>query len=220
MQCSRTGNAAHDRMSIKRPLLLSALPKLLLNPIGEKHSLVKTRSQGLMAWKITGNLGNRKNFKQCSQTHLHVPESQVKSQVASRLGTIGLAGVSENKLIQLNVPLSKILNYLSTLFDKDLQYRTKNSQFTSAISAYLCSADGNPFGKYPRDCALLTGIFNQRPPQFLWDVEIAFVYLKTNMNDNSQLSDKDCFDCVFISILDLINTTPKYQVYGKECHVL
>ena len=41
----------------------------------------------------------------------------------------------------------------------------------------------------------LTGVFNQRPPQprytFVWDVEIVLVCLKTNMPDNSQLSDKD-----------------------------
>ena len=52
--------------------------------------------------------------------------------------------------------------------------------------------DGEPVGKHPRVCALLTGVFNQTPPQshytFAWDVK---VYLKANMSDNSQLSDKD-----------------------------
>ena len=32
------------RISIQRPLLLPALPNFLLNPPGEKHLLVKTRS--------------------------------------------------------------------------------------------------------------------------------------------------------------------------------
>ena len=48
--------------------------------------------------------------------------------------------------------------------------------------------------KHPRVYALLTGIFIQRPPQtrytFVWDVEIVLAYLKTNMSDNSRLSDK------------------------------
>ena len=55
--------------------------------------------------------------------------------------------------------------------------------------------DGKPVGKHPRVSALLTGVFNQRAPQschtFFWDVEIVWVHLKTNMSDNSKLSDKD-----------------------------
>ena len=78
-------------------------------------------------------------------------------------------------------PLSEILNYLSTLFEKVLQYRTINSH-RSAISAYHKYVDGKPVGKH------------QRSPQpcytFFWDVEIVLVYLKTNMSDNSQLPDK------------------------------
>ena len=41
-------------MSIQRPLLLSALSNLVLNTLGEKHSLVKTRSLMIAALKITG----------------------------------------------------------------------------------------------------------------------------------------------------------------------
>ena len=72
-----------------------------------------------------------------------------------------------------------------SLFKKGLQYRTINSH-----------VDGKPAGKLPsRVCALLTGLLSQRPPQphytFAWDVELDLVYLKTNMSDNSQLSDKD-----------------------------
>ena len=89
-------------------------------------------------------------------------------------------------------PLSEILNYLSTLFEKGLQYRAINSH-RSAISAYHNYVDGKPVGKHPRVCALLTGVFNQRPPQsrytFVWDVETVLVYLKTNVSDNSQLSE-------------------------------
>ena len=76
------------------------------------------------------------------------------------------------------VPLSGILNYLSTLFEKGLQYRTINLH-RSAISAYHNYVDGKPVGKHPRVCALLTGVFNQRPPQprytLVWDVEIVLV---------------------------------------------
>ena len=88
------------------------------------------------------------------------------------------------------------MNYLSTLFEKGLQYEAINSR-RSAISAYHNYVDGKPVGKHPRVCALLTGVFNQRPPQsrytFVWDVETVLVYLKTNMSDNSQLSDQDFY---------------------------
>ena len=90
-------------------------------------------------------------------------------------------------------PLSGILNYLSTLSEKGLQYRTINSH-RSTISAYHNYVDGKPVGKHPRVCAMQTGVFNQRPPQprftFVWDVEIILVYLKTNISVHSQLSNK------------------------------
>ena len=51
------------RMSIQRPLFLPALPNLLLNPLGEKHPLVKTRSLRLAAWEITGKTWKSKEFQ-------------------------------------------------------------------------------------------------------------------------------------------------------------
>ena len=69
-------------------------------------------------------------------------------------------------------------NYLSALFEKGLHYKTINSH-RSAIAAYHSYVDKKPVGKYPRVCALLTGVFNQRPPQsrylIVWDVEIILV---------------------------------------------
>ena len=87
-----------------------------------------------------------------------------------------------------------MLNYL-LFFEKGLQYRTISSH-CSAISGYQDYVGEKPVGKHPRICSLLTGVFNQRPPQphyiFVWDVEIFLAYLKaTNMSDNSQLPDKD-----------------------------
>ena len=40
------------RIPIQCLLFLPAPPKLLLNPLGEKYTLVKTRPQRLAAWKI------------------------------------------------------------------------------------------------------------------------------------------------------------------------
>ena len=62
------------------------------------------------------------------------------------------------------------------------------------ISAYHSCVDRKPVGKHRRVCALLTGVFNQRSPQFrytfVWDIEIVLIHLKTNMSDNSQFPDK------------------------------
>ena len=48
-------------------------------------------------------------------------------------------------------------------------------------------------GKHPKVCALLAGIFNQRPAQpryaFIWEVEIVLQYIRTHWYDNSLLKD-------------------------------
>ena len=87
------------RMSIQRPLLLPALPNLLLNPLGKKHPLVKTRSLRLAAWKITGKPWKSKEFQAVQPNLSPCPGDQVQLQVANRPGTSGLAGVVDNKLI-------------------------------------------------------------------------------------------------------------------------
>ena len=56
------------------------------------------------------------------------------------------------------------MSHLSTLFYEGLQYRTVNAR-RSAFSAYHNFIDGEAIGKHPKICALLTGIFNERPPQ-------------------------------------------------------
>ena len=50
------------------------------------------------------------------------------------------------------------MNYLPTLLNEDLQYRTVNAH-QSAISTYHNFINGEPIGKHPKICALLAGIF-------------------------------------------------------------
>ena len=68
-------------------------------------------------------------------------------------------------------PLRKIVNYLSNLFAEGLQYRTVNV-YRSAISLYHNFINGDQIGKHTKICALLVGIFNERPPHprntFIW----------------------------------------------------
>ena len=53
----------------------------------------------------------------------------------------------------------------------------------SAIPAYHEYIDGKPVGQHPKVCALLKGMFNQRPPQpryvFIWDVKVMLNYIKS-----------------------------------------
>ena len=93
-----------------------------------------------------------------------------------------------------HAPINKLLDYLTSLFEKGLQYRTINC-YRSAISAYHSHVNGKPVGEHPHVCALLAGVFNKRPPQprytFVWDVEVVLGFLKTNLSNNTQLSDLD-----------------------------
>jgi len=85
------------------------------------------------------------------------------------------------------------LNFLGELFEAGYEYRTINSH-RSAISAYHNHIGGERIGIHPRVCELLTGVFNQRPPQpkytFIWDVQIVLDYIKTNWANNKDISDK------------------------------
>ena len=77
-----------------------APPNLLLNPLGEKHPLVKTRSLS-----VAGVENYRKSFEiegiSSSAVNLHIqcPADEVHFQFTYWLGASDLAGVVSNKLI-------------------------------------------------------------------------------------------------------------------------
>ena len=54
--------------------------------------------------------------------------------------------------------------------------------------------EGRPVGEHPQVSSLITGVFNNRPPQpkynFIWDVQLVLDYLKKELPNNSDLSDK------------------------------
>ena len=58
----------------------------------------------------------------------------------------------------------KILDYLAFLFEKSYEYRTIGCN-RSAISAFHDYVDRKHVGQHPEVCALVSGIFNNRPPQ-------------------------------------------------------
>ena len=71
---------------------------------------------------------------------------------------------NERQVNLLQAPVNYIIDFLSEKFDNVLQYKILNC-LISAISAYHVHIDGKSVGKHPKVCALLAGIFNQRPPQ-------------------------------------------------------
>ena len=59
--------------------------------------------------------------------------------------------------------LNNVLDFLASLFDRNLSYRTINV-YRSALSGTLRPIDGYEVGKHPLVCRLLKGVFNERPP--------------------------------------------------------
>ena len=109
---------------------------------------------------------------------------------ARRVGTISNYDLSWGKWSSWCLPrqidlfrcsLNYILDFLAELFTNGLAYRTINCH-RSALPAYHDASDRFPVGQHPRVTALMTGIFNKRPPQpryaFIWDVKKVLMYLR------------------------------------------
>ena len=81
---------------------------------------------------------------------------------------------------------------MAELFEKGLENRTIGTH-RSAISAFHDSIGNIRVGNHPRISALMSGIFNKRPPQpkypFIWDVETVLDFLR-KLPGNDLLSDK------------------------------
>ena len=87
-----------------------------------------------------------------------------------------------------------ILDYLAFLFETDYKYRTTECH-RSAISTFHDQVDGKPAGQQSKVCTIVSGIFNNKPPHlrymFVWSVESAIKYIKTNWTNNENLSGKN-----------------------------
>ena len=112
-------------------------------------------------------------------------EDQTLMQIMSRPGEKGLAGVLEGKFWTISLIYIK--------YKQGLQYRTINNH-RSAISALHKQIQGKPVGEHPRVCALLAGIFNNRPSQpkycFIWNVQTVVDFVRKEWGRNQELSDK------------------------------
>ena len=107
----------------------------------------------------------------------------------------------------------KVLDYLAFLLEKLYEYRTIGCH-RSAMSAFYDFVDGKPVGQHPEACALVSGIFNNRPPPqpryvFAWNVESVINHIKTKWKNNENLSEK----CLVI----LIALTSASRASGMHC---
>ena len=81
---------------------------------------------------------------------------------------------------------------MAELFEKGLEYRTIGTD-RSAISVFQDPIEDIQVGNNPRVFALMSGIFNKRPPQpkcpFIWYEETVLDFLR-KLSGNDLLSDK------------------------------
>ena len=115
--------------------------------------------------------------------------------------------------------------------EKSYEYSTINCH-RSAISAYHKKIDNYDVGKHPKVCALLSGVFNERPPKpkyvFVWDVDQVLSYLES-LATNNDLSDQllnlklaallfltssgRCHEICYLDVRYKVKTSSSYKFY-------
>lgn len=93
-----------------------------------------------------------------------------------------------------DAPKNLILEFLTDLFHKGLEYRTINV-YRSALSAYHNQIEGTPVGQLKEVCTLMAGIDNLRPPtpkySVIWEVDSVLKCIKNWGEEDDKLSNKD-----------------------------
>ena len=109
---------------------------------------------------------------------------------------------AERNLDPFQASLNECTDFLTSLFEKGLKYRTING-YRSMLSAILPPIDNCPVGQHPYIIRLLKGVFNERPPIKClipnWDLSLVLGCLKESpfepLKDASlqHLTWKTCF---------------------------
>ena len=99
---------------------------------------------------------------------------------------------SEREIDPYNATLAECADFLSTLFQSGLKYRTI-AGYRSMLSALLVPVDNVPVGQHPHIMRLLKGVFNSRPPQKKlvpeWDLQKVLNFLSgSNFEPLSKVS--------------------------------
>ena len=97
---------------------------------------------------------------------------------------------SERKVDPFRNDVKWVLNFLEEMFKEGIAYRTLNT-YRSAFHDKIGALN---VGEHPEVCSLMSGIFNQRPPQpkytFIWDVQVVVDFINRNWSKNQDLSDR------------------------------
>ena len=100
---------------------------------------------------------------------------------------------SERQIDPFQASVEFVIEYLTALFSKGYEYSTING-YRSAISALHFGHEGQKVGQHPLVKRLMTGIFNERPPQprysEMWNVDLVLGHIRS-MANNDKLSLKE-----------------------------
>ena len=91
------------RLSIEKPVLITYQKDLLMGPTGLIHPLVLNHSLTLVAWVVTGNACQSREFQKEQPNLSQWQGERVLYQITNRPGKSGLAGVVKEKLIHFEV---------------------------------------------------------------------------------------------------------------------
>ena len=162
-------------MSIKNPILILQVEKLLTDPKMEKHPLMEKGNIRLLAREISG----KKLFAEVISKNA---AGFITS--ARRQGLITHYELAWRK--QDSWCCRKQFDLISGFTNSVLDFLAEWSRiagYRSSFSIYHDPNDGFWVGNHPRVCSLLKGVFNERAPiprySFIWDVQNVIAYLST-----------------------------------------
>ena len=171
-------------MLIDRPALLPLHPKLLHFPMfsSQVYPLMK-RKINLAVWPVLENLIKSEGFlKGCPKYCFHRSwRSSTEKHYQSAWKSFD-SWCFEKSEDPVSCPVNIVLEFLTDLFDKGLQYRTINT-YRCAISVTHLPVDGCLIGSHSLVSKFMKGVFQSRPscPRHLatWDVSVSLSYLRT-----------------------------------------
>ena len=119
----------------------------------------------------------------------------------------------KQKVDPFRYTLKWVLDLLAELFEQGYQYRSMCSH-RSVKPAFHEDVDGKIIGQNPQVSSLITGIFNQRPPQprytCIWDVQLVLDYSKKHFPDNKKIADRQ----LILKVTILLALTSASRVGG------
>ena len=101
------------QLLIANPIIIFHLANLLLNGQKEVHVLVANKTLMLAVWKVSGNSLLIYGYQIRLPVLSPVLEDQVQTQITTRPGENGLAGVLEIKIDPVQCSVNFILDFLA-----------------------------------------------------------------------------------------------------------